>query len=511
MKTKYLSILIFLSLSSFFSWGQVTEAALDAALENKDCQALATALDRTPLVAVSIRLKGAKCYYYNGAFQQAAILFQEIRLLETRHQQIANYWEAKCYAALGDDEATLARLKTIPSASLRATMLSDDVFHQLQTTNAEFTRLKQSLEPGFNLWTGLLSVVAFSGLVIGLLLFTGQSSLSAGEKWLSMTILSAALILIAYITIWTKYNQYFPYLQHVWAFLTLLIGPSLYFYLKDTFKVAYNQQAVLYHLFLPGLCGLLTVPQFLLAFDIDTGISQDVYIIGTSPILLTSHLFFYTIAIHYESQNEWQMDANIKTWTQIVIGGLYTYAVAFLSYFILVRCSFFNPEWDYAISLVMAIGILMVGYMGLIQRRVFQSEPITHFLPGQKYRTSSLTKQASESIKKGMERLLKEEQVFKENELRLADLAAYLDISKHQLSQVINEHYGVNFFELINTYRVNYVKRLLSNPAYNHYTIIQMAYEAGFNNKASFNRYFKKAMGMTPSAYRIKMSTSEKG
>ena len=94
--------------------------------------------------------------------------------------------------------------------------------------------------------------------------------------------------------------------------------------------------------------------------------------------------------------------------------------------------------------------------------------------------------------------------VFKENELRLADLAAYLDVSYHQLSQVINEHYGVNFFELINSYRVEYVKRLLADPNYSHYTIIQIAFEAGFNNKASFNRYFKKEIGMTPSAFRIK-------
>jgi AraC-like DNA-binding protein len=99
---------------------------------------------------------------------------------------------------------------------------------------------------------------------------------------------------------------------------------------------------------------------------------------------------------------------------------------------------------------------------------------------------------------------MQEQQVFKENELRLSDLAAYLNVSYHQLSQVINEHYGVNFFELINKYRIEYVKKLMAEPKYGHYTIMQIAYEAGFNNKASFNRYFKKAIGMTPSAYRLK-------
>ena len=170
----------------------------------------------------------------------------------------------------------------------------------------------------------------------------------------------------------------------------------------------------------------------------------------------------------------------------------------------MVDCSFFNPEWDYAISFVMAIGILTVAYMGLVQRRVFRSEPIGYFIPVKKYQTSNLTPGASESIKKRLERLLAEEQVFRENELRLTDLAAYLDIGHHQLSQVINEQYGVNFFELINRYRVEHVKRLLADPAYSQHTIIQIAYEAGFNNKVSFNRYFKKEIGITPSAYRIR-------
>lgn len=181
-----------------------------------------------------------------------------------------------------------------------------------------------------------------------------------------------------------------------------------------------------------------------------------------------------------------------------------SYTLAFTSYFILVQCSFFNPAWDYAISLIMGLGILSVAYMGLLQKRVFSSEPIANFLPVRKYQTSTLTPNASESIKRKMELLLTEQQVFKENELRLADLAAYLNVNRHQLSQVINEHYGVNFFELINRFRLEHAKRLLADPDFSHYTIIQIAYEAGFNNKASFNRFFKKELGMTPSAFRIK-------
>jgi AraC-like DNA-binding protein len=204
------------------------------------------------------------------------------------------------------------------------------------------------------------------------------------------------------------------------------------------------------------------------------------------------------------TRNEWQVDHNIRTWTKAISLGLWLYTLSFLSYYILASCTFFNPQWDYAISLIMALGILGIAYMGLIQKRVFSSEPISTFLPVQKYQSSSLTTGASASIRLRLERLLREEQVFKENELRLDDLAGYLDISRHQLSQVINEHYGVNFFELINKHRIEYIRKVLADPHASQRTIIQIAYEAGFNNKASFNRYFKQETGLTPSAYRMR-------
>jgi AraC-like DNA-binding protein len=59
---------------------------------------------------------------------------------------------------------------------------------------------------------------------------------------------------------------------------------------------------------------------------------------------------------------------------------------------------------------------------------------------------------------------------------------------------------------LINSYRVNEAKALLINEPQD--TILDIAYAAGFNSKASFNRIFKKVTGMTPSEYRLKMRGS---
>ncbi|MEO1260827.1 MAG: helix-turn-helix domain-containing protein [Bacteroidota bacterium] len=499
---KYLIYCLFLS-NSLSLFGQLTVADLDRAIKNDGCAVLAAELATMSFSGVPLKFRAAICIYRNGDVEQALAMFQQIRAEADQPPPFAAYWSAKCQASLGQDSLAIASLSTIPLDILRPQMLAQREFERLKN-NEKFTRLQQSVAPGFNVWTGLLAVVAAIGLLLGAVLLFGKSRFSAGERWLSVVMFAFGIILTSYVLIWTKYSSVFPYLLSVWQFLTFLVGPSLYFYLKATFKEDISRKEIAFHYAAPALSLLLTLPYILTNFGIQTGLSSDFFTVGASSTLLTGHLLFYAVLIHGMTHNEWQVDANIKLWTKVVSWGMNAYTIAFLSYFVLMKCSFFNPEWDYAICTVMALGILAIAYMGLVQKRVFSSEPISHFLPVKKYQTSSLTDSASLSIKKGMERLLNEEQVFKENELRLADLAAYLDVSYHQLSQVINEHYGVNFFELINRYRVAHVKKLLADPNYSHYTIIQIAYEAGFNNKASFNRYFKKAIGMTPSAYRIR-------
>ena len=501
---QYRLIYFLLLCNSLSLFGQLTVADLDRAIQKNECAGLADALDTASFTDAPLKLRGAICFYRNGEVERALAMFQQIRQ-DKQPSHYAAYWAAKCQASLGQDSSAIASLESIPLDVLHNGMLSQPEFEHLKNKE-RFTRLQQSVVPGFNVWTGLLAVVAAIGLFIGVFLLFGKSRFSAGEKWLSVVMFAFSIILTSYVLIWTKYTTKFPYLLGVWQFLTFLVGPSLYFYLKATFKEDISQKEIALHYAVPALSLLLTLPYILSNFGIQTGLSSDFFTIGASSTLLTGHLLFYAVLVHGMTRNEWQVDANIKLWTKIVSWGMTTYTIAFLSYFVLMKCTFFNPEWDYAICTVMALGILAIAYMGLVQKRVFSSEPISHFLPVKKYQTSSLTDSASLSIKKGMERLLKEEQVFKENELRLADLAAYLDVSYHQLSQVINEHYGVNFFELINRYRVAHVKKLLADPNYSHHTIIQIAYEAGFNNKASFNRYFKKEIGMTPSAFRIKES-----
>ena len=87
-------------------------------------------------------------------------------------------------------------------------------------------------------------------------------------------------------------------------------------------------------------------------------------------------------------------------------------------------------------------------------------------------------------------------------DLTLPGLAIMLQIPPHHLSRVINEKFGINFFDFINQYRIEEVKSKIVNPEFDNLTLLGIAFDCGFNTKSAFNRVFKKMTGLTPSEYK---------
>jgi AraC-like DNA-binding protein len=93
------------------------------------------------------------------------------------------------------------------------------------------------------------------------------------------------------------------------------------------------------------------------------------------------------------------------------------------------------------------------------------------------------------------------EKPFLRSKITLNQLVLDINISSHHLSQLLNEILDQNFFNFINLYRVEELKKRLGDPKYKNLTILGIAFDTGFNSKAAFNRIFKKHTGLTPSAY----------
>ncbi|HEY6942321.1 helix-turn-helix transcriptional regulator [Dokdonella sp.] len=95
-------------------------------------------------------------------------------------------------------------------------------------------------------------------------------------------------------------------------------------------------------------------------------------------------------------------------------------------------------------------------------------------------------------------------QVYREPDLRVAELAARLGTVEHRLSKLITQRMGEkNFNQLLNRYRIAHACRLLAMRE-GHGNILRVSTESGFASLGPFNRAFKTRVGCTPSAYRAR-------
>ncbi len=103
-----------------------------------------------------------------------------------------------------------------------------------------------------------------------------------------------------------------------------------------------------------------------------------------------------------------------------------------------------------------------------------------------------------------LEELIAVKKPYMDSSLTLESLATMLAVSPRTLSTLINGHYQSNFYEFINKYRINEAKAMLASEKYRSSSVLDIMYEVGFNSKATFNNFFKKNEGITPSEYKKK-------
>lgn len=97
---------------------------------------------------------------------------------------------------------------------------------------------------------------------------------------------------------------------------------------------------------------------------------------------------------------------------------------------------------------------------------------------------------------------MRHEKLYLQPDITLDMLAETLALSSKDLSMIINRHFGNNFYEFINQYRIEEAQRMLLSPEHKSKTITEIYLDAGFNSKSVFNTFFKKLVGQTPSQYR---------
>jgi len=122
----------------------------------------------------------------------------------------------------------------------------------------------------------------------------------------------------------------------------------------------------------------------------------------------------------------------------------------------------------------------------------------------EKYIRSGLKDRQAELYLQKLLKYVEEKKPYLNRDLSVQDMADETGIPRHHITQVLNEKHKKNFFTFINEYRVKEVIERFSDRRNNNFTILAIAFDAGFNSKTTFNSIFKSQTGMTPSQYREK-------
>lgn len=119
-----------------------------------------------------------------------------------------------------------------------------------------------------------------------------------------------------------------------------------------------------------------------------------------------------------------------------------------------------------------------------------------------KYVNSSLSEKEKERYIASIFDYMDKESPYLNPSLTLQQLSNALNIKTHHLSEILNDHINRSFYDFINLYRIEAIKKKIIDPKESHKKILSLAYEFGFNSKSSFNNAFKKQTGLTPSEFK---------
>lgn len=158
-----------------------------------------------------------------------------------------------------------------------------------------------------------------------------------------------------------------------------------------------------------------------------------------------------------------------------------------------------------SLFLALSVFVILIGYFGLKQKVIFEHEFEEQSVFSEekiKYSGSTLKEDEATEYTEQLTEYMRLKKPYLNPELTLTHLASEIDISTHHLSQIINEQFKLNFFEYINQFRVEEVKSRINDPKFEHYSLLGIALDSGFNSKSSFNRIFKRFTNQTPSQFK---------
>lgn len=380
---------------------------------------------------------------------------------------------------------------------------------------------------GFGQKSSLLLIFFFNGIVFSfLLLKKGIQNNNNANKWLSFLLFLCAMYIAPYMLGYagwysrkvTREILYFiPFMQ------VLLIGPVIFFYTKSllnsTFKISKKE----YYHFIPALIYLV---YSLIVFITDKLILDEFYFYADGrdkdmanwyQIAGIISMVYYLIASlkFYKNYKKLVFD-KVSFADSILFEWIPNFLIAFLSIVVLrVLLFLLNPEWGnfgnqfwhYIAFSIVVLYVSVNGYANAVKMSFLNdvnSESINVYQESDEdYKTKqdNTNLEEIEFWKDKILHLVESEKVFKNPTLTLSDLSKLLNTNTKTISKSINSGFDMNFNDFINHYRIEAVKEKLQKEEHKTSTLLGIAFDCGFNSKATFNRAFKKSTDLSPKDY----------
>ncbi|NQY89968.1 MAG: AraC family transcriptional regulator [Colwellia sp.] len=195
-------------------------------------------------------------------------------------------------------------------------------------------------------------------------------------------------------------------------------------------------------------------------------------------------------------------------WLLYLIAGLFI--LMLIDVTLISQLLWFEPitsnAW-YSLVAFIAIYLQGIALFALCRPKVFYNdclmvcENIIVQATGNAKKYRELDKGIAEQLSEQLTALMDKEKPYLINDLSLESLAEMLKVNRHQLSELLNVHLDARFYDYINQYRIQQSIEFLKDKNFNR-SILEIAFEAGFNNKNSFYRLFKERTGITPTQFR---------
>ncbi|MDC6367365.1 MULTISPECIES: helix-turn-helix domain-containing protein [Flavobacteriaceae] len=454
-------------------------------------------------------------YYYNiHLFEKAISLYQ--KNLENPDADKPHLLKkiALGEAGLGNASKSIENIHEYLQLEYNPNFLLNEDFDSIRKTE-EFKGATARLIPKVTTWSIIFLFVALVGFYVVFLISINKQIHPSSRFLIAFFIFIHSIFMLNISISRANYTLEYPhtYLMSTWA--SFLYGPLLFFYFKKISKKYQYKKIDLLHL-IPTvlLTAYLIVDVYSLSFDekryymlsrIQHGLNpQDsdklILLVVLKIVSLTVYGYFIR-RVYVKGKREKLLDAKNYIWQKHIYLIHASYVITYTIYGITIMNGVATGILFDTTAITMAAMVLYVGYSANIQPQIFNGAYTYTNGLFSKYQKSGLTPSLSIELKENLLYLFGTEKIYKENNINLDMVANRLNTTRHNASQIINEHFNVSFHEFVNTYRIKEAKELLLAQKSQRLNIINIAYEVGYNNKVTFNKAFKKDTQLTPSQY----------